>query len=168
MILTDHKIKDYGQKLVAPFAGDRVQAVGYDLTAKTFLLSSEQASSEVTLEPMASVFVQCEEEIALPADITSTIQLRNSRIRQGLILTAPRYYPGHCKPVYFRVTNFSGEAVRLAAGDGIATIIWFTPSILAIQNLQLKGMATFSKGLEQIIGIHIHPQRRSAISLNGV
>ena len=34
MILTDHKIKDYGQKLVAPFAGDRVQAVGYDLTAK--------------------------------------------------------------------------------------------------------------------------------------
>lgn len=27
MILTDHKIKDYGQKLVAPFAGDRVQAV---------------------------------------------------------------------------------------------------------------------------------------------
>jgi len=44
----------------------------------------------------------------------------------------------------------------------------FTPSILAIQNLQLKGMATFSKGLEQIIGIHIHPQRRSAISLNGV
>ena len=87
MILTDHKLKDYGQKLVAPFAGDRVQAVGYDLTAKTFLLSSEQASSEVTLEPMASVFVQCEEEIALPADITSTIQLRNSRIRQGLILT---------------------------------------------------------------------------------
>lgn len=40
MILTDHKLKDYGQKLVAPFAGDRVQAVGYDLTAKTFLLSS--------------------------------------------------------------------------------------------------------------------------------
>ena len=40
MILTDHKIKEYGQKLVAPFAEDRVQAVGYDLTAKTFLLSS--------------------------------------------------------------------------------------------------------------------------------
>lgn len=124
MILTDHKIKDYGQKLVAPFAEDRVQAAGYDLTAKTFLLSSEQASSEVTLEPMASVFVQCEEEIALPADITATIQLRNSRIRQGLILTAPRYYPGHCTPVYFRVTNFSREAVRLAVGDGIATIIF--------------------------------------------
>lgn len=34
MILTDHKIKEYGQKLVAPFAEDRVQAVGYDLTAK--------------------------------------------------------------------------------------------------------------------------------------
>ena len=101
-----------------------MQAVGYDLTAKTFLLPSEQASSEVTLEPMASLFVQCEEEIALPADITATIQLRNSRIRQELILTAPRYYPGHCTPVYFRVTNFSGEAVRLAAGDGIATIIF--------------------------------------------
>ena len=130
MILTDHKIKDYGQKLVAPFAGDRVQAVGYDLTAKTFLLSSEQASSEVTLEPMASVFVQCEEEIALPADITSTIQLRNSRIRQGLILTAPRYYPGHCKPVYFRVTNFSGEAVRLAAASPrSSSSVSSTPSI---------------------------------------
>lgn len=124
MILTDRKIKAYGQNLVAPFAEDRVQAVGYDLTAKTFLLSSEQALSEVPLEPMASVFVQCEEEIALPADITATIQLRNSRIRQGLILTAPRYYPGHCTPVYFRVTNFSREAVRLAAGDGIATIIF--------------------------------------------
>lgn len=49
MILTDHKIKEYGQKLVAPFAEDRVQSVGYDLTAKTLLLSSEQASSEVTL-----------------------------------------------------------------------------------------------------------------------
>lgn len=73
---------------------------------------------------MVSVFVQCEEEIALPADITATIQLRNSRIRQELILTAPRYYPGHCTPVYFRVTNFSDEAVRLAAGDGIATIIF--------------------------------------------
>lgn len=124
MILTDHKIKEYGQKLAAPFAEDRVQSVGYDLTAKTLLLSSEQASSEVTLEPMVSVFVQCEEEIALPADITATIQLRNSRIRQELILTAPRYYPGHCTPVYFRVTNFSDEAVRLAAGDGIATIIF--------------------------------------------
>ena len=96
MILTDHKIKEYGQKLVALFAEDRVQSVGYALTAKTLLLSSEQASSEVTLERMVSVFVQCEEEIALPADITATVQLRNNRIRQGLILTAPRYFARPC------------------------------------------------------------------------
>lgn len=60
------------------------------------------------------------------------------------------------------------SSIQKGAENGAFFFSGFTPSILAIQNLKLKGMATFSKGLEQIIGIHIHPQRRSAISLNGV
>lgn len=48
--------------------------------------------------------------------------LRNSRIRQGLHLDAPLYLPGHETIVYYRVTNFSGRAITLKEGDGIAAI----------------------------------------------
>jgi len=40
------------------------------------------------------------------------------------------------------------SSIQKGAENGAFFSSGFTPSILAIQNLQLKGMATFSKGLE--------------------
>ena len=71
---------------------------------------------------MQSVFIECKEKIALQDNIAASVILRNSRIRQGLQLDAPLYFPGHETVVYYRVTNFSGRAITLKEGDGIAAI----------------------------------------------
>lgn len=124
MLLTDNKIHKLGKTILAPFREECVQTIGYDLRTASFYSSSTKESKEITLEPMESTFVQCEESISLPANISASVTLRNSRIRQGLLLTAPVYYPGHNTPVYFRVTNVSAEWITLREGDGIATLLF--------------------------------------------
>ena len=121
-MLVDGKIKQFGEKLVSPYDEEKVQAIGYDLTSDTFYTTEGTEASFFELEPMQSVFVQCKESLSLPNDMTAQVALRNSRIRQGLMLTAPVYHPGHKTPVYFRVTNVSGQAIHLKAGDGLATL----------------------------------------------
>lgn len=121
-MLTDKRIIELGEKLISPFDADKVQAVCYDLTAASFHPDEASALQEITLQPMQSVFIECKEKIALPDNIAASVILRNSRIRQGLHLDAPLYFPGHETIVYYRVTNFSGRAIALKEGDGIAAI----------------------------------------------
>ena len=123
-MLVDGKIKERGEQLISPYREEKVQAIGYDLTSDTFYTTEGTEAKFVELEPMQSVFVQCKETIKLPNDMTAQVVLRNSRIRQGLTLTAPVYHPGHTTPVYFRVTNVSGQVIHLKAGDGLASAMF--------------------------------------------
>jgi dUTPase len=125
MYLTDKEIGDFGDKgIIESFKVSKVQSVGYDLTVSCFCNNDKTDKSAVELQPLESVFVQSEEVINLPNNMAATVTLRNSRIRQGLLLTAPVYHPGHRTPVFFRITNLSSQAVTLQAGDGLATVMF--------------------------------------------
>ena len=66
------------------------------------------------------------ETVALPGDLAARVLLKNSRIRQGLALDAPLYFPGHSTRVFFRVTNVSADTVSLDASRGIAQLTFET------------------------------------------
>lgn len=79
---------------------------------------------EVDLNPGDSVFVQSIEEIHMPQDMIARVSLRNSRIREGLSLDAPVYYPGHETKVFFRVTNVSAQKIHIECAKGLSSIMF--------------------------------------------
>lgn len=100
---------------------DNVGPVSYDLTTSSFF-DEDGPHGTYGLKPGQSVFVGAKESIALPDDLAARVLLRNSRIRQGLTLDAPLYFPGHKTVVYFRVTNVSGSIINLETSKGLAQI----------------------------------------------
>lgn len=118
------------QKLIESgvIEGAKAESVGpvsYDLTTKAFFIDADSYSKGVestVLKPGDSTFVASEEVISLPADYACRVLLKNSRIRQGLRLDAPLYFPGHKTRVYFRVTNVSSAEIALTKDPGLAQI----------------------------------------------
>jgi len=126
MYLSDTKIKGLIDDGVLTGADkESVGPVSCDLHTDEFVTSTdgvEEHGASCALKPGDSTFVKCVEGIRLPADLTATVLLKNSRIRQGLTLDAPLYFPGHGTPVYFRVTNVSADEITLNSGNPIAQI----------------------------------------------
>lgn len=124
MLLTDHDIKKMAQekKLLKNYTPQNIKTVCYDLRSEYFCTSKEDKKITCKLEPGESIFVQCKEGIELPENMVARVHLRNSRIRQGLSLDAPIYYPGHKTIVYFRMTNVSNSIIRFHTNDEIASI----------------------------------------------
>ena len=99
--------------------------VSYDLTTQNFFTSKEsyrQALTTYMLNPGDSVFVASVEIINLPDDLACSVLVKNSRLREGLRLDAPLYFPGHRTRVFFRITNVSGDSITLDTGKGIAQL----------------------------------------------
>ena len=124
MILADVSIKKMGDSLISPFEANKVGALCYDLTAKRFFVEDGKDVSCFELHPMCSVFVECRENIQIPNNMAGIVTLRNSRIRQGLSLTAPIYHPCHKTPVFFRVTNMTSKTIELKEGAELASIMF--------------------------------------------
>lgn len=101
----------------------RIGPVSYDLRNMLFYKDGE-AMDVVALQPGDSVFVGAEESIILPNNLTAQVVLKNSRIRQGLAIAAPIYFPGHHTRVFFRVSNISGNEIWLDKGHDIAQLIF--------------------------------------------
>lgn len=106
-----------------PIDPSAVGPVSLDLTTKDFC-SQQGSSSKVILNPGDSVFVETCECVKLPTDLAARVLLRNSRIRQGLTLDAPLYFPGHKTLLYFRVSNVSANAIELDCSKGIAQVVF--------------------------------------------
>ena len=124
MVMSDTRIRELIDSGVLRNAlPDNVGPVSYDLVTKTFC-TQEGETTRVELAPGDSVFVACRELIELPADMTAEVKLRNSRIRQGLSLEAPLYFPGHHTRVFYRVTNSSADAITLDTSHGIAQLVF--------------------------------------------
>lgn len=100
----------------------RVGQVTYDLRTDAFVDNEGTKHGSVSLMPGDSAFIQCVEGIKLPNDLAAKVLLRNSRIRQGLTLDAPLYFPGHSTVLYYRVTNVSADRIDLNSEDGIAQV----------------------------------------------
>lgn len=122
MYLSDIKIReliDNGVLLNADVSN--IGQVTYDLRTDGFYVN-ENKTTGVELNPGDSAFVSCIECIQLPNDLTASILLRNSRIREGLSLDAPLYFPGHGTRLFYRVTNVSGNSILLDKSKGIAQV----------------------------------------------
>lgn len=113
MYLSDTKIQELiDSKVLLNADASNIGQVTYDLRTEGFYIN-ESKQSEVELGPGDSTFVSCVECVALPNDLTASVLLRNSRIRQGLSLDAPLYFPGHGTRLFYRVTNVSGSTITL-------------------------------------------------------
>ena len=124
MPLGDRKIRELLDSGVIE-GGDTgsIGPVSYDLATEAFH-TVDGKSKRVELAPGDSVFVSSVESINLPDDITADVRLRNSRIRLGLSLDAPLYFPGHHTRVFYRVTNVSANAITLDTSKGIAQLVF--------------------------------------------
>lgn len=127
MILVDHDLS----KLIAEkgviqqdtYDPDCITNIGYDLRTKAFYGDDGEHTSKVLL-PGESVMVSAEEIICLPNDMVAIVHDRNSRIRQGLSVTAPIYQPGHKTRAFFRLTNISENEVQLSSEERYAMIVF--------------------------------------------
>lgn len=122
MYLSDTKIRELidGNVLLNADASN-IGQVTYDLRTDGFYID-ENKRMEVELNPGDSAFVSCVECVHLPGDLTASVLLRNSRIRQGLSLDAPLYFPGHGTRLFYRITNVSGNVIALDTSKGIAQV----------------------------------------------
>lgn len=116
-LIDEGVIKDANKENVGP--------VTYDLSTGSFFSDPDSYAKKnraVVLNPGDSTFVASKEIIALPNDYACRVLIKNSRIRQGLRLDAPLYFPGHSTRVYFRVTNISSAQIALDADSGLAQL----------------------------------------------
>ena len=151
MFVADSIIKKEGKSLITPFENERVGPISYDLSAKEFHTTKDGeivTQSEISLLPGESVFVSCEETITLPGDMAAVINARNSRIRQGLRIDAPIYYPGHKTRVFFRVSNVSKECIVFSKKEKYAAIYFV--KVDGIVEKPYKG--EFENELHSILG----------------
>lgn len=122
MYLSDTKIQELiDNKVLLNADASNIGQVTYDLRTDGFYIN-ESKQFEVELGPGDSTFVSCVECVALPNNLTASVLLRNSRIRQGLSLDAPLYFPGHGTRLFYRVTNVSGSTITLVKSKGIAQV----------------------------------------------
>ena len=156
-MLVDIEIKTLAESgLLENYVSQNIKSIGYDLRTKDFYDLDKNHMFECSLLPNETIFIGCIENINLPADIAARIILRNSRIRQGLQIEAPIYYPGHKTQVYFRVTNISKSMINLTLKDEIASITFEklgkkphdTYSGTFQEEITFKGMADYSEKLE--------------------
>lgn len=114
ILLTDTDIYDLiNNKTLENADVDRVLCIGYDLKPQAYYNANKEYFETVKLDPGESIFVECQEFVSMPQNMIAQIQLRNSRIRQGLSLEAPIYQPGHRTLIYYRITNITKTAIRL-------------------------------------------------------
>lgn len=97
--------------------------IGYDLRTKAFYDDTGEITDK-RLMPGESVMVSTQEIICMPNDMAAVVYDRNSRIRQGLSVSAPIYQPGHKTRIFFRLTNISENEIKLSADDSYAMVIF--------------------------------------------
>lgn len=125
MTLVDKEIRSLIDEGVLVNAdAQNVGSISCDLSTASFAQKENDALTSFTLNPGESVFVACNEMVRLPNDLCARIVLRNSRIREGLNLTAPVYQPGHETRLFFRLTNVSEKVIQLKEGAKYASVMF--------------------------------------------
>lgn len=129
MILTDKSIKARvaaGQLFMEGYSESNVNSISYDLTIRSFIIGDEEYD-HIELIPGEFIMLQTNEMISMPTDLCGEIGEKNSRIRQGLVVSGPRYFPGHEDTyIFLRVQNISTRSITLHRNDTIAQIFFET------------------------------------------
>ncbi len=150
MLLGDSKILELiDSGAVSGADRSNVGPVSYDLTTKCFYVGAAEKPSAV-LAPGDSAFVASVEDVRFPQDVAGRVLLKNSRIRQGLSLDAPLYFPGHRTRIFFRVTNVSADEITLDGSRPIAQLVLETVDGVEspydgafADELDFRGMASY-------------------------
>ena len=132
MIYVDHIIRTFLQsgalhdcEQTAIFGGEAscVTNIGYDIRAGAFY-SDHKKTDDYELEPGDSVMVESMEIVHFDNDTCGILNIKNGRLRQGLMIDAPVYQPGHTTRIYFRLTNLSSDTIRLENGEQYAMLMF--------------------------------------------
>lgn len=124
MILVDKDIKKLAKDIiVSGYKEENVNAVSYDLSIRQIVL--EQGNVDFyTLNPNEVVFIKTNEEVCIPKNLMGRIGEKNSRMRLGLFVSGPHYFPGHRTYMFLRVMNISSNKIEIKKGDKIAQIFF--------------------------------------------
>lgn len=129
MVIVDKGIKNGCKKGVFisnGYSDGNVGAISYDLTIDSIISNSGKSVEESTYElaPHDTIFVKTKEEICIPKDYMGIVGEKNSVMRQGLVVSAPFYQPGHKTYCFLRVQNISSSIITLSEGKQIAQILF--------------------------------------------
>ena len=124
MILVDKEIKRRADDIFqAGYFESNVTAISYDLHIEG-IISEEALTDNYVLRPGELVFIKTKEKIRMPDDLMGRIGEKNSRMRQGLVVAGPHYFPGHSTYLYLRVQNITSGTIKLKKGNNIAQIFF--------------------------------------------
>ena len=124
MILVDSGIrKRASEMIIEGYDEKNVNAVSYDVTIQCVVTEEDEANSYV-LEPNETIFIKTKEKIHMPNDLMGRIGEKNSKMRVGLLVAGPHYFPGHTTYMFLRVTNISPNRIKIEEGDKIAQIFF--------------------------------------------
>lgn len=127
MILVDKDLRERIQaepSLIKGYLKDsQLGAVSCDLTVSE-VVGSKWEDNRFSLIPQSVVFVKTNEFLQMPKDLIGIVTEKNSRMRQGLRVEAPRYQPGHHTAMFLRVQNISDQTIYLEKDMEIAQIMF--------------------------------------------
>ena len=125
MILVDKEIRRRQSEIFCNgcFKDECLNAVSYDLHIAGVVMKDELSDSYV-LRPNEVVFIKTKEQIQMPRDLMGRIGEKNSRMRQGLWVSGPHYFPGHKTYIYLRVQNLTADTIKIKKEDKIAQIFF--------------------------------------------
>lgn len=124
MILSDKNIREFGDRLITEgYNPDNVQPASYDLTIGSIIVGDRE-ETEYTIRPDELLFIKTAEQISMPDNLLGVIGERNSRMRMGLWVSGPHYFPGHKTFMFLRVKNLSANPITIKKGEGIAQIFF--------------------------------------------
>lgn len=124
MILVDKEIKKRANEIfVDGYDEKNIKPVSYDLHIAG-IINGDDLSKSYILRPNEIVFVKTIEKIKMPCDLMGRIGEKNSRMRQGLCIAGPHYFPGHQTYIFLRIHNISSNDIELKENDNIAQIFF--------------------------------------------
>ena len=131
MFIVDKQIKQMCEQkklIIDNYNEDNIGAISYDLRIESIIESygegNNKEHSSFELYPHQTVFVSTMETIHIPEKYVGIVTEKNSVMRQGLMVAAPYYQPGHKTKCFIRVTNISSEIITVHKGKKIAQILF--------------------------------------------
>lgn len=145
MILVDKEIKRRAADIFEDGCYDEsnVTAISYDLHVQG-IIDDEELKESYVLRPNEVVFIKTVEKIHMPDDLMGRIGEKNSRMRQGLCVAGPHYYPGHTTYMYLRVQNITAGTIRIKKNDKIAQIFFEELSDVPEKTYEQQSDASFN------------------------
>lgn len=125
MVLVDKEIKARASEIFLEncYEEQNVTAISYDLHIRK-IIAGENTVDAYDLRPNEFIYVETVEKIKMPLDLMGVIGEKNSRMRQGLNVAGPHYYPGHQTRIFLRVQNISSCNIKIKESDSIAQLFF--------------------------------------------